>query len=274
VDGDLPVVRFTRPAHAPGLELVHYPNLTRGWRGIPEGYRWFTMIDWLEGDVELISRGVRGPCTAGSVTVGEPGEPYVIRPHSPMRAEFRVVRIDNDLLEALTAEIDARRPEEVFPREPQRDAALAQAFRRLYRAIENGDTLERQECLFAFLSTLMRDGRRGFARTGGGKSPGVQRAQALLHARFDASLSLDELAEAAGTEKYALLRAFSHEVGITPHAYQVQLRMAHACRLIARQVPLADVALEVGYSEQSALYRPFTRLVGVTPGAYARAHRW
>jgi AraC-like DNA-binding protein len=272
VDGETPVVRFTRPADAPGLELVHYPHLTRGWRGIPEGYRWFTLIDRLEGDVELISRGVRAPCAAGSVTVGEPGEPYVIRPHSPMRAEFRVVRIDNDMLEALTAEIDARRPEAVFPREPQRNTALAGTFRRLYRAIEHGDTLERQECLFAFLATLAEPARRP-APTGGRTSPGVRRAQSLLRARFAAALSLDELAEAAGTGKFALLRAFSHELGITPHAYQVQLRMARACRLIAQRVPLAEVALEVGYSEQSALYRPFTRLVGVTPGAYARAKR-
>jgi AraC-like DNA-binding protein len=101
----------------------------------------------------------------------------------------------------------------------------------------------------------------------------VRRAQELLHARFDGSLSLDELAEAAGTGRFALLRAFSRESGITPHAYQVQLRMARACRLIERQVPLAAVALEVGYSEQSALHRPFKRLVGVTPGAYARAAR-
>jgi AraC-like DNA-binding protein len=267
------VVRFTRPSHAPGLELVHYPNLTRGWRGIPEAYRWFTLIDWLEGDVEVITRGVRAPCAAGSVTIGEPGEPYVIRPHTPMRGGFRVVRIYNDVLEALIAEIEARRPEDLFPREPQRDASLARAFRRLYHAIEDGDTLERQERLVAFLTTLAKHGGHGFARTGGRITPGVRRAQDLLHDRFDASLTLDALAEAAGTDKFALLRAFSRELGITPHAYQVQLRMARACQLIARQVPLAEVALAVGYSEQSALQRPFKRLVGVTPGAYARARR-
>jgi len=31
-----------------------------------------------------------------------------------------------------------------IPREPQRDAVLTQAFRRLYRAIEGGETLERR----------------------------------------------------------------------------------------------------------------------------------
>jgi len=72
-------------------------------------------------------------------------------------------------------------------------------------------------------------------------------------------------------DKFALLRAFSNELGITPHAYQIQVRMARACRLIAQGVPLAEVAHKVGYSEQSALHRPFKRRIGVTPGAYARA---
>src|SRR5579859_3488855 len=50
---------------------------------------------------------------------------------------------------------------------------------------------------------------------------------------------LDELARAAGTERYALLRVFSKELGVTPHVYQVQLRMARDCRLIKQGWPLA-----------------------------------
>lgn len=273
-DGDRSIVRFARPSFAPGLELVHYPSLTRGWQGIPDGYTWFTLIDWLEGVVDLTSRGVTGPCAAGSVTVGAPGEPYVLRPRSSMRGRFRVVRVDNALLETLAAEMGAERLADLFPREPQYGARLVRTFRRLYRASDNGDTLEMQEGLFTLLITLMERGRRG--RTPMGRcdpSPGVRRAQALLHARFAETLSLDELAAAAGTGTFALLRAFSHDVGLTPHAYQVQLRMARARRLIAERAPLADVALAVGYSEQSALTRAFGRHVGVTPGAYARAAR-
>jgi AraC-like DNA-binding protein len=190
-----------------------------------------------------------------------------------MRGEFRVIRIDNELLDALTAEISGRRAETLFPREPQREAALAAAFARLYRAIANGETLERQDRLYAFLAALVGRGRGGMVRTSGPKSPGVRRAQGLLRARFDGSLSLAELAAAAGRGKFALLRAFAGELGMTPHAYQVQLRVARACRLIAQRQPLAEVALAVGYSEQSALQRPFKRLVGVTPGEYARALR-
>ena len=264
-DHDSPVVRFARPSHARGLELVHYPNLGRGWRGIPETYTWFTMIDRLDGDVEVISRGVRVQCQVGSVTIGEPGEPYVLRPRSKMRGEFRVVRIDNDLLAALATEMGLRNSPGLFPREPQRDDALALAFARLYRAVDNGDRLAMQERLLAFLAAVF--GPRPGALVSGGvsHSPGVRSAREHLHAFFDASLSLDELAHTAGMDKFALLRAFAREFGMTPHAYQVQLRMARARHLIAQNVPLADVALAVGYCEQSALHRPFKRLTASRP---------
>jgi AraC-like DNA-binding protein len=267
-------VRFARPLQLPGLELVHYPSLTRGWRGIPEAYTWFTMIDWLEGDVEVLSRGMRAQCEPGSVTIGEPGDPYALRSHSAMRGEFRVIRVDYDLLQAIAEEVGGRRGGTRFPREPQRDPALAHAFAHLYRSIDRDDRLDAQERLYAFLSALLAHGPEPPVQAAAStNTPVVRRARELLHAGLDTSLSLDELADAAGTDKFALLRTFSAELGITPHAYQVQLRVARACRLIARGAPLADVALSVGYSEQSALHRPFKRLVGVSPGAYARAVR-
>jgi AraC-like DNA-binding protein len=268
------VVRFVRPSYAPGLELVHYPHLTRGWQGIPEAYTWFTMIPRLQGDVDVISRGARSACEPGSLTIGEPGEPYALRPRAGMDGEFQVVRIDNSLHDAHLQELGVRRGESPFPVRPQRNPALVRAFSRLFGALDAGDGLETEERLYAFLVTIVR---RSSAHGGNldraRNSRGVRRARDLLHARFDASLTLDELAAAAGTEKFALLRAFSRELGLTPHAYQVQLRIARACRLIAQGQPLAETALSVGYSEQSALARQFRRVVGVTPGAYGRAVR-
>jgi AraC-like DNA-binding protein len=269
--GGVPVVRFVRPSHSPGLELAHYPDLTRGWRSVPEAYQCFTMVDRLEGEAEVISRGVRAPFEAGSLTAGQPGEPWVLRPRSRMRGEVRVIRVyDDDLPDEMREELGARRGGSPFPRGPQNYPPLARSFARLYGAIRGGETLEMQERLLAFLAAMVELGPRSAMPAAAAETRGVRRAQELLHARFDGEVSLDELALAAGTNKFTLLRGFAREHGMTPHAYQVQLRMARACRLLARGVPLADVALAVGYSQQSALHRSFKRLVGLTPGDYVR----
>jgi len=267
------LVRFTRPAQMPGLELVCYPKLSRGWQGIPEAYTWFTMIPWLEGDVQVISRGVSAQCEVGSVTVGQPGEPYALRPRSAMRGEFRVIRVDNAVLDAIVEEVGGRGGDDLFPREPVCNPELAWLFARSYAAIAHAEKLEAQEHLHGFIASLLGIGTRAGAPRRAGNAPNIRRARESLHAHFDASVSLDELALAAGMGKFALLRAFSQQLGMTPHAYQVQLRMARACRLIAQQMPLSEVALAVGYSEQSALQRAFRQRIGVTPGAYGRALR-
>ena len=268
-----PVVSFLRRPELPGLELVRYPSLTRGWRGIPEAYTWFTMIPWLEGEVEVHSRGVRAPCEPASVTVGQPGEPYALRPRSAMRGEFRVIRVDTLLLDTIVEEVGLRPGDSHFPRAPVGHEQHARRFAQCYDAIATGDRLAVEQRLVTFVAGLL--GARGGASdaTRSGAHGAIERARELLHARFDAHLSLDELAQAAGMDRFRFLRAFSQQLGMTPHAYQMQLRIARARRLIAANVPLAEVALAVGYSEQSALQRPFKRLVGVTPGAYARAVR-
>ena len=58
--------------------------------------------------MEVISRGVRAQCVPRSVTVGEPGEPYGLRPLTAMRGEFRVLRVDNVLLDSIAEESGVR----------------------------------------------------------------------------------------------------------------------------------------------------------------------
>jgi AraC-like DNA-binding protein len=67
------------------------------------------------------------------------------------------------------------------------------------------------------------------------------------------------------------LRSFKRNIGMTPHAYQVQLRVDRARRMLAHGADVADAAAAAGFCDQSHLHRHFTRTVGVTPGVYQRA---
>ncbi|MFL5860038.1 MAG: helix-turn-helix domain-containing protein [Solirubrobacteraceae bacterium] len=59
--------------------------------------------------------------------------------------------------------------------------------------------------------------------------------------------------------------------GLTPHAFQRELRIEHARALLGAGMPAAAVAATCGFADQPHLSRVFQRLVGVPPGAYARA---
>lgn len=272
VAGSVPVEGAAGPRLS-GLEAAHHPAVTSGCTSVPETYTCFTMFDTVQGDVELSSRGVRARCEPGSLTVGQPGEAWVLRARSCMLAGIRIVRLYNDLYDTLREEIGVRGSRSPFRRGPQRISGLEQRFTRLHDAIDRGEPLRAQELLLTFLATLTPGQRQTSLATLERNGQAVRRAQEYLQVRFAHGVSLDELATVARSGKFALLRAFSRELGTTPHAYQMRLRMTRARELILQGLPLADVAVAVGYSEQSSLTRAFRGVVGITPGAYARAVR-
>jgi AraC-like DNA-binding protein len=84
-------------------------------------------------------------------------------------------------------------------------------------------------------------------------------------------VSLAELAAQSGISRFQLLRSFTREVGITPHAYLVQRRVRHARQLLADGQPPVQAALEAGFADQSHMTRAFARQLGITPSRYQAA---
>src|SRR6266566_3782515 len=65
-------------------------------------------------------------------------------------------------------------------------------------------------------------------------------------------------------------RAFKDSQGVAPHRYILECRVKRTQELLATDLPLSEIAVEVGFSDQSHLTRWFREFVGVTPGSY----RW
>ncbi len=98
----------------------------------------------------------------------------------------------------------------------------------------------------------------------------VGRVRDHLRANYRRQVTLAELATLAGMCRFALVRAFTKEVGIPPHAYQTRLRVLAAREMIAAGHRLSAVAAEMGFTDQSHLNRHFKQQVGLPPGEYAR----
>lgn len=98
----------------------------------------------------------------------------------------------------------------------------------------------------------------------------VTRAKDLLRDRFNETVTLDELVDVSGLSRFHLVRCFADRVGLTPHAYQIRLRVERAMMLLHRGVRPGEVAGLVGFADQSHLTRHFRRVLRVTPGEYAQ----
>ncbi|PZF79138.1 helix-turn-helix transcriptional regulator, partial [Jiangella anatolica] len=95
-------------------------------------------------------------------------------------------------------------------------------------------------------------------------------AREYLHEHRAATVTLADLARVSELSPYHLTRLFTADVGMPPHAYQLQLRIEHAKRLLLAGRPVSDAGHEAGFFDLSHFTRHFKRFVGVPPGAYAR----
>ncbi|MFD7618330.1 AraC family transcriptional regulator [Streptomyces sp. NPDC059802] len=82
--------------------------------------------------------------------------------------------------------------------------------------------------------------------------------------------TLAALATAAGAGERTLSRLFRRELGMTFPQWRTQLRLYHALRMLADDVPVTTVAHRCGWSSTSAFIDVFRRALGYTPGTHNR----
>jgi AraC-like DNA-binding protein len=96
-------------------------------------------------------------------------------------------------------------------------------------------------------------------------------AQQVLLRRYRESLSLPQIAQAVGISPFHLCRAFRAFVGQSLHQYRTELRLRAALEpLCESDLPLAHLALELGFSSQSHFTTAFQSRFGITPAALRR----
>ncbi|MBR8451992.1 AraC family transcriptional regulator [Burkholderia multivorans] len=151
------------------------------------------------------------------------------------------------------------------------DRGLVDAIRHAFAALHgNEGRLARDQALDRLLMRLRGQLREPFVHEAGAVPPAIARVRDLLHARMDANLGLDELAELAGIDRFRLTRLFQRAFGTSPHAYLVRVRLRAARRLLAAGRTPAEAAADVGFADQSHLGRWFRRAYRITPAAYRR----
>lgn len=136
---------------------------------------------------------------------------------------------------------------------------------------EGADALELESRLLRLVHALLARHAGGTLRrtppSGSGSAP-VHYVRQVLDENFHADVSLASLAAECGMSRFALLRLFTREVGMPPHAYLTRARLREARRLLARGDAPATVAAAVGYADQSHLTKRFRAAFGITPGQY------
>ena len=273
--GSLPrgSIRVWRTPDAAGIEL------RRGLRVLdPVERHWhdeyqLCLIDG--GGGELRHGGASHPTPPGSLFVVAPGDVHANQAPESDGCSFRSMYLHPDLLMQAAAELGGTALP-AFTRPVIHDATLFSLCWTAHRAMDpDTPRLERESRLLQATVALVERHATGSwnSRPPGSERTAVQRAREYLHEHFREPVSSRELGAVARLSAFHLSRVFRRELGLPPHAYQTQLRVHFARRLIQAGRPIAQAAQMAGFADQSHLVRQFRRAFAVTPSAYRRLER-
>jgi AraC-like DNA-binding protein len=268
-------IEWSRCADLPAVGLLLAENCARRWRVYHDTYTVCTGL--AGGPVEWTYRHKTYSHGSGGQMLMEPGEIHANTAITP-KVSFRVLLIEPSAVKRAAEELG------MTVASPHLKVAqlsfhpeLFPAFAEFHHSVERPATvLERQsrfaDCLRLLLGHCGESSRAAYFSASG--HPAVRRARAFIEEHAAEKITLEEVVAAAGNiSRYHLVHAFTADAGVPPHAYQIQVRLTKARRLLSMGVPTEQVAVDLGFADQSHFTRHFKGILGATPAAFARQNR-
>ncbi|CAM3099026.1 bifunctional transcriptional activator/DNA repair enzyme AdaA [Paenibacillus lupini] len=97
-------------------------------------------------------------------------------------------------------------------------------------------------------------------------------ARTYIEQHYNEPLSLSVLADVLHLSPYHLQRTFKRLTGVTPATYIQQIRIQEAMKLLASSdLPITDIAGQVGFMNAAHFATRFQAITGLTPSQYRGA---
>jgi AraC-like DNA-binding protein len=266
-------------------KISHNPRLDVGFlhayyveHAYPRHSHDYYVISLIErGRQSFTHKGIKHVTPPGGVILINPGEAHTGEAADSQGFELRSLYPTISHMQMAVAELAGRERAMPFFRDVRVDHRWAtNSVSSLHKAMsQSASALELESRFVWVLAGLIK---RYADITLTEKEPGrekqaVSQARRYIEEHFTRGVSLNELAQHVGLSPYYLLRVFSAEVGMPPYAYLESVRVRYAQRLLENGRPLAETAIEAGYSSQSHMTRHFKKIIGATPGQYAQQMR-
>lgn len=259
-------IRYLRPENAQGVEVQEVQNSNHSFPNHTHDFHTVVLLE--EGGVYCRKSSFM---RKGELALFNPGVVHSgVLPHSDSCISYRVLKLESEVLQHANREFTQKDGLPEFNQVLTQDAQTAGAMRQLVNAIHcDASRLTLDTAVSRVAASLLAKHCDVHPRVPQTQEPtAVRIVREYLRENLSDKVTLDELAALAGLSRYHLLRVFRQTVGLPPHHYHIQLRIDHSRKLLRAGLPLAQIALESGFTDQSHFSNTFRRYTGATPRQY------
>lgn len=237
-----------------------------------EQFRCYSVSYVRKGSFGCRTRGRTFELVAGSVLVGFPGDEYICTHDHVCGDECLSFFLSPELVEAIG---DRSQIWRVGAAPPLPELMVLGELAQAAASGRSDIGLDEVGQLFAsrFVEVVSGRSREPAPAKARDRRRAVETAL-WIDANSHQEIDLEWAAGEAGISPFHFLRLFANVLGVTPHQYLVRSRLRHAARLLADDdLPITDVAYEVGFGDLSNFVRTFHRAAGLSPRRFREASR-
>ena len=128
------------------------------------------------------------------------------------------------------------------------------------------------QILHHLLGHLFFNNRAFSPLLGSSRFRSIDNTLSFLHENMSEQLTLADMVQHSGLSKSHCIRLFKEQTGHSPMDYFIQLKMEHACMLLAfREDSIGQIGMELGYRDPYYFSRAFRKVIGMSPTEYRRS---
>ncbi|MGH9957798.1 MAG: helix-turn-helix domain-containing protein [Pyrinomonadaceae bacterium] len=217
------------------------------------------------GGGELFYRGVHHTTPTTSLFIVHPGE--VHSNQTFIGCSFRSIYMSPEFVrETISGFKGSSQSLPFFPNPMVFDQEVIALYQLLS---DQSPDLERESTLVEMLTKLItRYAQEELSSIPVKQHAAVRKVRDYIIEHYARHISLKELVQLVNLSPFHLTRIFTKEIGMPPHAFQTQVRVARARKLLNSGMSLSSVATTTGFADQSHFIRHFKHLTKITPGQY------
>ncbi len=233
----------------------------------------YYVIGFIEaGQRQLICKGKEYIINPGDLLLFNPYDIHSCEQIDHLTLDYRCINVSIDVMREFN---QGELP--YFAHNVLVDHPLTQTLKQLHSSIVSAEDQLAKEALFQqLLQSLIEqytDTSVQHAHAVSHQHPDIQTVCHYLEQHYSQTVTLAELSDLIGYNKYQLIRAFQDEKKITPYNYLETIRINKAKELLEQGTPLIEVAIQTGFSDQSHFSKFFKKMVGLTPKQYLNVFR-